>query len=90
MFQHIAAHTIGEKIATVYAARELSDDERRRLAEALGAQYDTEIHLLVVLDPEVVGGVRVEIGDDVIDGTARQQARGRPTKSRRLIAPCQA
>jgi F-type H+-transporting ATPase subunit delta len=69
LFQHTAAHTIGEKIATVYAARELSDEERSRLADALGAQYDTAIHLLVVQDPEVVGGIRVEIGDDVIDGT---------------------
>ena len=68
-FQHTAAHAIGEKIATVYAARELSDDERSRLAEALGSQYDTAIHLLVVLDPDIVGGLRVEIGDDVIDGT---------------------
>ena len=68
-FQHTAAHTIGEKIATVHAARQLSDDERSRLADALGAQYDTAIHLLVVLDPEVVGGIRIEIGDDVIDGT---------------------
>ncbi len=36
---------------------------------ALGAQYDTTIHLLVVQDPKIVGGIRVEIGDDVIDGT---------------------
>jgi F-type H+-transporting ATPase subunit delta len=69
MFQHTAAHSIGQKIATVYAARELSDDERSRLAEALGSQYDTGIHLLVVQDPKIVGGIRVEIGDDVIDGT---------------------
>jgi F-type H+-transporting ATPase subunit delta len=68
-FQHTAAHSIGEKIATVHTARELSDDERSRLADALGAQYDTAIHLLVVLDPEIVGGLRIEIGDDVIDGT---------------------
>ena len=68
-FQHTAAQAIGEKIATVHAARELSDSERSRLADALGAQYDTTIHLLVVLDPDIVGGVRVEIGDDIIDGT---------------------
>ena len=67
--QHTAAHAIGEKIATVHAARELSEAERSRLADALGAQYDTTIHLLVVLDPDLVGGVRVEIGDDIIDGT---------------------
>ncbi len=53
----------------MYAARELSDDERSRLADALGSQYDTAIHLLVVQDPKIVGGIRVEIGDDVIDGT---------------------
>jgi F-type H+-transporting ATPase subunit delta len=69
LFQHTAAHSIGQKIATVYAARELSDDESSRLAKALGAQYDTTVHLLVVQDPEIVGGIRVEIGDDVIDGT---------------------
>ena len=69
LFQHTTAHTMGEKIATVYAARELSDDERSRLAKALGSQYDTTIHLLVVQDPEIVGGIRVEIGDDIIDGT---------------------
>ncbi len=68
-FQHSAARAIGEKIATVHAARELSDDELSRLAKALGAQYDTSVHLLVVQDPEIVGGIRVEIGDDVIDGT---------------------
>jgi F-type H+-transporting ATPase subunit delta len=69
LFQHTAAHSIGQKIATVYAARELSDDEHSRLAKALGSQYDTTVHLLVVQDPEIVGGIRVEIGDDVIDGT---------------------
>jgi len=68
-FQHSAVQAIGEKLATVHAAQELSDDARRRLAVALGAHYDTAIHLLVAVDPEIVGGVRVEIGDDVIDGT---------------------
>lgn len=68
-YQHTAAHANGQQIATVHTARELSEGDRTRLAEALGAQYDTSIHLQVVVDPEVVGGLRVEIGDDVIDGT---------------------
>jgi F-type H+-transporting ATPase subunit delta len=68
-YQHTAAHALGEKIATVHTARELSDSDRTRLTDALGAQYATSIHLQVVVDPEVVGGMRVSIGDDVIDGT---------------------
>ena len=31
--------------------------------------YGREIHLNVIVDPDVIGGIRVEIGDDVIDGT---------------------
>jgi F-type H+-transporting ATPase subunit delta len=27
------------------------------------------VHLNVLVDPEVLGGIKVEIGDDVIDGT---------------------
>jgi F-type H+-transporting ATPase subunit delta len=68
-FQHIAAEAKQEKIATIHTARSLSDEERERLVNALSQQYDTSVHLQVVVDPSVVGGLRVEIGDDVIDGT---------------------
>jgi F-type H+-transporting ATPase subunit delta len=68
-FQHIAAEAKNEKIATVRTARELADSERDRLAQALSQQYDTSVHLQVVVDPDVLGGLRVEIGDDVIEGT---------------------
>ena len=68
-FQHIAAEAQDEKIATVHTARELDDRERERLTDALSQQYSTTVHLQVVVDPEVIGGLRVEIGDDVIDGT---------------------
>ena len=45
------------------------DGERERLRAALAAQYGREVHLNVIVDPDVIGGIRVEIGDDVIDGT---------------------
>lgn len=68
-YQDIAAEALGETIATVHTARELGDEDRERLAVALGKQYDTTVHLHVVVDPELVGGLRVEIRSDVIDGT---------------------
>jgi F-type H+-transporting ATPase subunit delta len=68
-FQHLAAEARDELLATVVTARSLEDDERDRLVQALSRQYDTAVHLQVVVDPDVVGGLRVEIGDDVIDGT---------------------
>jgi len=65
----LAAEALEERVATVHTAKELSADEQQRLAAALGQQYGTEVQLHVVVDPGLIGGLRVEIGDDVIDGT---------------------
>ena len=69
VYQKVAAKNRNRLVATVRVARELADADRQRLQGALARQYDKPVHLNVVVDPEVVGGVKVEIGDDVIDGT---------------------
>ena len=68
-YQKVAAEVRGQGVATVRVARPLADTDRQRLADALSRTYERPIHLNVVVDPDVIGGVRVEIGDDVIDGT---------------------
>lgn len=68
-YQQIAAEVHGQGVAEVRVARALSADDARRLTDALARQYGREIHLNVVVDPDVIGGIHVEIGDDVIDGT---------------------
>ena len=65
----IAAEAMQEAVATVHTARELSAAEQERLATALSKQYDTTVQIHVVIDEDLIGGLRVEIGDDVIDGT---------------------
>jgi F-type H+-transporting ATPase subunit delta len=65
----MAAETQGETVATVRVARPLADADQQRLTGLLSSQYDATVHLNVVVDPEVLGGLRVEIGDEVIDGT---------------------
>lgn len=65
----LAAERRKRVLATVRVAYELADDEKERLAAALGRQYGREVHLNVVVDPGVIGGISVEIGDEVIDGT---------------------
>ncbi|WP_226532742.1 F0F1 ATP synthase subunit delta [Microbacterium paraoxydans] len=59
----------GLVVATVHTASELSDAQRTRLSDALSRRYDGEVSLNVVIDPAVVGGLRVQIADDVIDGS---------------------
>jgi F-type H+-transporting ATPase subunit delta len=68
-YQQVAAQVHDERVATVRVAHPLTDSERERLSDALSRQYDRQLHLNVVIDLDVIGGIRVEIGDDVIDGT---------------------
>ena len=68
-YRKVAAEARGEYVATVRVVSPLSDADRDRLGKALSQQYGREIHVNEIVDPSVVGGLRVEIGDDVIDGT---------------------
>ena len=68
-YLQLAAEALDEAVATVHTARELTSSEKERLAEALTKQYGSQVQLHVVVDPSLVGGMRVQIGDDVIDGT---------------------
>lgn len=64
----LVADQRGNTVATVRVAAPLDAPQRERLAAALSARYGTDITINVIVDPQVLGGVRVEIGDDVIDG----------------------
>lgn len=68
-YQKIAAAVRGEGVARVRVARDLADADRDRLEAALTRQYGRPVHLNVTVEPGLVGGMRVEIGDDVIDGS---------------------
>jgi F-type H+-transporting ATPase subunit delta len=68
-YQKVAASVLDERVAEVRVAHPLADADRDRLARALTEQYGHQVHLNVVVDPSLLGGLRVEIGDDIIDGT---------------------
>jgi F-type H+-transporting ATPase subunit delta len=65
----IVADQRGRKVATVVTAVALSDAQIARLARTLSARYGTEVSINAVVDPTVVGGLRVQIADDVIDAS---------------------
>jgi F-type H+-transporting ATPase subunit delta len=67
--------------ATVTTAVPLSAGQLDRLVGILSQQYGRSVHANVVLDENVVGGIRVEIGDEVLDGTVSH----RLAEARRLM-----
>jgi F-type H+-transporting ATPase subunit delta len=66
----IAARRREQLIAVVRVATELSAAQRQRLLDTLIAAYGRGVHLNLVHDPTVIGGLSVQIGDELIDGTA--------------------
>lgn len=65
----IAARRQEQVTATVTTAVPLSPEQTERLGQVLTEQHGRSVHVNAVVDPKVVGGIRVEIGDEVIDGT---------------------
>lgn len=56
-------------VAHVAVAHPLDEEQARRLADALTRLKGRQVRLDVVVDPEVIGGIAVRVGDEVIDGT---------------------
>ena len=56
-------------VALVRAAVPLTEEQRDRLSAVLRRLYGKSVHLNVDLAPEVLGGLSVRVGDEVIDGT---------------------
>lgn len=67
------AHGAGREVAEVRSAVALSDDQQRRLADALSKATGSQVNLKVVVDPTVVGGIVATVGDKVIDGSVRNR-----------------
>lgn len=65
----LAAARQNRLVATVTSANALSADHKARITAALGRIYGQDILIDTIVDASVVGGVSVQIGDDVIDGT---------------------
>jgi F-type H+-transporting ATPase subunit delta len=65
----LAAAQKNRAVATVRVAKPLSSDQRDRLRTALSQKIGREVTIQEVIDPEVLGGVRVELGDEVFEGT---------------------
>ncbi|MFJ1735883.1 F0F1 ATP synthase subunit delta [Streptomyces sp. NPDC088254] len=65
----LAAERRNRVVAVVTSAVPLSDPQKQRLGAALAKLYGRQMHLNLDVDPEVLGGIRVQVGDEVINGS---------------------
>lgn len=66
----LAASLRRQIVAHVRAATDLTQQQREQLAASLQRIYDKAITVHVQVDPSLLAGVVVHVGDDVIDGSA--------------------
>ena len=65
----IVADQRGQIVAMITTAAPISAAQQERLIAPLSARYGRPVAVNTVIDPAVVGGLRVQIGDDVIDAS---------------------
>lgn len=65
----LAAAMRSRSVARVVAAAPLTDEQESRLAQALSRIFGRAVSVHVDLDPDVLGGLVIRVGDEVIDGS---------------------
>ncbi|MCP9986414.1 F0F1 ATP synthase subunit delta [Streptomyces sudanensis] len=65
----LAASRRDRMVAVVTSAVPLTDRQKERLGAVLAKMYGRRMHLNLDVDPAVLGGISVRIGDEVVNGT---------------------
>jgi F-type H+-transporting ATPase subunit delta len=69
--QRLVRLELSRRHVTVESAETLDDATRSRVAAGLQAKYGSGLTFEYRVVPEVIGGLRVRVGDDVWDGTIK-------------------
>ena len=64
---------MGESMVTVTTATPLKKEQIKRLVEVYSAKVGRQVHINSVVDPTVLGGTRIQVGDEVTDNTVVAQ-----------------
>jgi len=82
LFEALKNDADGVAKARIDSAFPLSDGETAELKAALEKRFGKKIEATVNVDPALVGGARITVGDTVIDGTIEAQLAAMATQLR--------
>jgi F-type H+-transporting ATPase subunit delta len=71
LFRRIAAEHRGEATAEVVTAHALKDDQLAALKQQLGSRVGREVSIETRIDPEILGGIVIKLGSQMIDSSIR-------------------
>lgn len=70
-FQYLALSQNHTKTATVYTAYALKPAQFTQIVTDMEARFNTKLKAQQIVEPDLIGGVKVEIGDQVLDLSVR-------------------
>ncbi|MEN9887548.1 MAG: hypothetical protein RL758_2126 [Pseudomonadota bacterium] len=70
-FRNLTNAQLGSFDAVVYSAFDIDAAAQAELAGVLEKRFGRKLNLSVVLQPELIGGVRVVVGDEVLDASVK-------------------
>lgn len=80
-YLEVAAAIAQRQVARVTVAQQLDENHLQRLRSALEAQVGGPVSLHIDIDPRVLGGMNIQLGENIIESTVA----GRLNDARRLL-----
>lgn len=72
-YEYYMQEATGKKQATIYSAFEMSEAQVGELLPKLEVRFGSKLEAHVEVKPELIGGVKVEVGDQVLDMSVQAQ-----------------
>lgn len=71
LFDQLKTQYEGVLEAKIISAFPMSDEQLKKLVANLETRFKRKMEATVSIDPELIGGVKVEVGDEVLDASVR-------------------
>jgi len=75
LFEALKDDADGVAKATIETAFPLEGNDLAELTAALTRRFKRQVEAEVVVNPDLIGGARITVGDNVIDGTVQERLR---------------
>ncbi|HZE58668.1 MAG TPA: F0F1 ATP synthase subunit delta [Chthoniobacterales bacterium] len=72
-YQRLLRLEVEKRTATIETATELPPDAQQQIVENLKRKYGSDLTARFVVNPELLGGMRIRVGSDVWDSSVRNR-----------------
>jgi len=70
-FHELVNRKLGISDAAIYSAFALSDAQKNDIQTSLEHRFKRKLNTTVVMDTSLIGGIRVVVGDEVLDTSVK-------------------